>query len=94
VVRKLRFFPEIGSADPLWSVEGTGIALTVLPVSEATIDVLRDWAARCEPLERQRLEYEDYEADMMEGPVEPVPSDLWRRLTSKVSGSARVSRTS
>jgi hypothetical protein len=65
--------PDYG-ADPLWDPRTEAmVSLDGLPVSVATRELVRAWAARWERLARQDLDAEDVESEQATGPA-PAPS--------------------
>jgi hypothetical protein len=79
-MQHLRFFPDYGKADPIWTEDGTGLSLDALPVKEDTRAAVRDWAARWEPVAWQQMDADDFNAGMSDRPAEPPAEATWRSL--------------
>jgi hypothetical protein len=72
--------PDSG-ADPLWDPRTEAmVSLDGLPVSVATRELVRGWAARWERLARQDLDAEDVESGQAAGPAPAVSTDEWVSL--------------
>lgn len=80
LVKRLRFFPDVGGAEPLWSADGIGISLDAVPLGPQTKADLRDWCLRWEPLAWQDMNAEDFAAGMTDRAAAPVPQETWKAI--------------
>jgi hypothetical protein len=79
-MRSLRFFPDYGGPDPLWTDDGRAVSLDALPLTAETRRAVRSWAARWDPVARRQIDADDFAAGMTDRAVEAPSAVTWRSL--------------
>ena len=77
---RLRFFPDLGGPDPIWTVDGAAVSLDALPVGPSLKTAVRDWAERWDPVAWQQMDADDFAAGMTDRAAEAPSPEVWRSL--------------